>query len=370
LPIGVTPAGFLEGPVCRGRQRSLAGLIVKRRRKPVTERLKFIQYGIGSIGAGTTRYLLERENVELEAAIDSDPAKIGRDVGALLNLARPLGVTIRADAEAALAKSTADVVVLSTLSSLAELEEQLRLCIKHRKNVISSCEELAYPWEEHYLLAKRLDAAAKQAGVTILGSGVNPGFAVDALPLFLTSICRRVDAIRIERHQNAALRRLPFQRKIGAGLGLEAFRERVAANIIRHVGFTESIQMLAAALGWTLERVEDVVRPAVADHDLESPFLKVARGEAAGILQTATGYVAGQPRISIELQAYLGHPAPKDSVLIEGEPPIYSEVKGGFPGDMATCAMLANCVPAVRRAQPGLKTMREVGLTSWFMGYG
>lgn len=335
----------------------------------MAETLKFIQFGMGPIGEKIVRYLIERENVELDAAVDIDPAKIGQDVGELLNLGKPLGVKVSGDAEQVLAKSDADVVVLSTLSSFAKLEEHIRLCLKYKKNIISSCEELAYPWDEDYQLAKSIDEAAKEAGVTILSNGVNPGFAMDALPIFLTSVCQRVDSIRVERHQNAAVRRLPFQQKIGAGLSLEKFKEKVEAKIIRHVGFTESVQMIAKAMGWKLDRVEDIVNPAIAERDLESQFLQVTKGDAAGVMQTATGYMEGKPVITIELQAYLGHPEPKDSVRIEGEPPIYSEVKGGFNGDIATCAMVANSVPMVRRSETGLKTMMDVGLTSWFKGY-
>ncbi len=334
----------------------------------MAETLKFIQFGLGPIGEKTVRYLLERENVELEAAVDIDPDKAGRDVGALLG-GKTLGVSVSANAERVLAASEADVVILSTLSSFARLEDQLLLCLKHRKNIVSSCEELAYPWDEDYPRAKRIDAAARAAGVTVLGTGVNPGFVMDALPIFLTSVCHQVDSIRVARHQDASIRRLPFQQKIGAGLSLEEFRHKVDAKLIRHVGFAESVQMIARAMGWTLERVEDVVAPMIAERDLESAELKVAKGDAAGVLQAATGYLGGRAVITLELQAYLGHPAPKDAVWIEGPTPLYSEIKGGINGDTATCAMIANAVPLVRRAEPGLKTMLDVGLTSWFQGY-
>jgi len=328
--------------------------------------LKFIQFGMGPIGAQISEFLLERKNVQMSAGIDIDPEKIGRDAGSLMSHGRAIGVPISGDAEAVLANSDANVVVLSTLSSFANLEEQIRLCLKYGKNVISSCEEMAYPWDENYSLAKSLDELAKAAGVTILSNGVNPGFAMDALPIFLTSVSRRVDSVHIARHQNAALRRLPFQQKIGAGLQLDEFREKVKNKLIRHVGFTESIEMITKALGWKLDHVEEVVEPAIAETDLESPYMKVAKGDAAGVRQTATGYVDGKPVINIELQAYLGHPTPKDSIRIEGEPSMYSEVKDGFHGDIATCAMVANSVPTVLRAEPGLKTMIDIGLTSWF----
>lgn len=335
----------------------------------VLETLKFVQFGMGPIGEKIANYLLERDNVELDAVVDVDPDKIGKDAGYFTQSGKNLGVIVSGDAESTLAGTEADVVVLSTLSSFAKLEEQISLCLKYKKNIISSCEELAHPWDEDYDRAKRIDEAAKKAGVTILSNGVNPGFAMDALPIFLTSVCQRVDSIRVERHQDAYFRRLPFQQKIGAGLPLEDFKEKVDEKIIRHVGFTESVQMIAGALGWKLDNVEDTVKPAVAARDLATEYLKVKKGDAAGVLQTATGYVDGKPLIVIELQAYIGHPDPKDSIRIEGEPPIYSEVKGGFNGDIATCAMVANSVPVVRRAEPGLKTMTDVGLTSWFKGF-
>ncbi|MFH0785861.1 MAG: dihydrodipicolinate reductase [Pseudomonadota bacterium] len=331
--------------------------------------LKFIQFGIGPIGEKIVRYLLERENVAIAGAIDTDPKKIGKDVGDFLKLGKSLGITISGNAEQVLANSDADVVVLSTLSSFAKLEEQINVCIRYKKNIISSCEEMAFPWDKDYDRAKRIDEAAKEAGVTVLSNGVNPGFAMDALPIFLTGVCQRVDSIRVERHQDAAIRRLPFQKKIGAGLSLKDFENKVAEKIIRHVGFTESVQMIAGAMGWKLDHVEDVVKPAIAERDLESQFLKVSQGDAAGVLQTATGYMQGKPVITLELQAYLGHPSPKDSIQIEGEPSMYSEVTGGFNGDIATCAMVANSVPVVRRANPGLKTMLDVGLVSWFKGH-
>jgi len=332
------------------------------------DKLDYIQFGMGPIGCQVARYLLEREGARLTGAIDIDPDKVGRDAGEILGCSEPLGVAVSDDAEAVLAASDAGTAILTTLSSFAAIEEQLLLCVRHGKHVITSCEELAWPWDEDPERAARVDAAAREAGVAVLATGVNPGFAMDALPAFLTGVCREMNSIRIERHQDAGRRRLPFQRKVGAGLSLEEFRRQVAAGKIRHVGFRQSLQMIAAALGWELERVEERVEPAIAERELESSFLKVNRGEAAGVLQTATGFRDGRPVITLELQAYLDHPEPKDAIHIEGEPSFSSEIRGGLNGDIATCAMLANAVPVVSRAQPGLRTMLDVGLTSWFGG--
>ncbi len=330
------------------------------------ETIKVVQYGLGPIGLKVVKNLLMRTGIELAGVIDIDPDKAGKDVGEFLETEKPLGVIISDDAEKTLKESDGSVVVLSTVSSVDKLEEQIRQCLRHGMNVVSSCEELAYPWVENREKAHELDQMALEAGVTVLSSGVNPGFAMDALPIFLTSVCENVDSITIERHQDASIRRLPFQRKIGAGLTLEAFREKVDRKIIRHVGFTESVQMIAHALGWELDRVEDVVKPAVAVENISSPDIDVKKGDAAGVLQTARGYMNGKAVITLDLQAYIGHTSPRDAVKIEGTPNVHSVVEGGFNGDIATCAMVANCIPKVCEAAPGLKTMVDIGLTSWF----
>jgi len=330
--------------------------------------LKYVQFGLGPIGEKIVSYAVGRENLDLAGAIDIDKKKVNRDVGELIGIEH-LGVSVSDDADHVLGNSSAKVVVLSTVSTFAELEDQLLLCIKHGKNVVTSSEELAFPWAQHPDLAEKIDREAKRNNVTILATGVNPGFVMDSLPIFLTSVCQKVDSIRVERHQDASIRRLPFQKKIGAGLSLKEFEEKASAKIIRHVGFTESIQMIAHCMGWQLDRSEDIVEPAIADRNVESSFIKVKKGEVAGVCQTGRGFINGKAVITLELQAYLGHPAPKDAVLIEGEPPLYSEVKGGVNGDIATCAIVVNAMPKVLQSEPGLKTMPEIGLISWFGSY-
>ena len=76
-------------------------------------------------------------------------------------------------------------------------------------------------------MAKRIDALATRARVAVLGTGVNPGFVMDALPIALTGVCESVTAIEVDRVQDARIRRLPFQQKIGAGLTREEFADKV-----------------------------------------------------------------------------------------------------------------------------------------------
>ena len=234
--------------------------------------------------------------------------------------------------------------------------------------IVTTTEEAAYPSRANRRLAARLDAAARKAKVAVLGTGVNPGFTMDALPIALTAVCERVDSIEVLRVQDARIRRLPFQQKIGAGLTRDQFEHRVAARTVRHVGFAESIQMIADAMGWKLDRVTDEIEPKMAGADVASDLLSVRAGQVCGLIQRGTGYVAGEPRIRLRLEAYLGAPESYESVLIEGSPRIHSRIDGGVHGDIATASMAVNSIPAVLAAQPGFRTMRDMRLPSFYGG--
>jgi 2,4-diaminopentanoate dehydrogenase len=243
---------------------------------------------------------------------------------------------------------------------------QLEALVKLRLPVVSTTEELAYPAPRNRRLAKQVDQMARKAKVAILGTGVNPGFAMDALPIALTSVCEQVNRIEVRRVQDARLRRLPFQQKIGAGLTREQFEQQVKTGAVRHVGFTESIQMIGDAMGWTLTRITDDVRPWIAEEEVHSELLAVDPGYVAGISQEGVGYVGDEPKIRLQLDAYLGAPESFDSVLIDGSPRLYSKVQGGIHGDIATASMTVNAIPHVLTAAPGLRTMRDMPLPSFF----
>jgi 4-hydroxy-tetrahydrodipicolinate reductase len=234
--------------------------------------------------------------------------------------------------------------------------------------VVSTAEELANPAPRNRRLALRLDAMASKAKVAIVGTGVNPGFAMDALPIALTSVCEQVNRIEVRRVQDARARRISFQQKIGAGLTREQFDRQMKNGIIRHVGFTESIQMIADAIGWRLTQVTDTVRPWIAEEEVHSDLLAVDPGYVAGISQEGIGYVGADAKIRLQLDAYLGAPESFDSVLIDGTPHLYSKIQGGIPGDIATASMAINAIPRVLTAAPGLHTMRDLPLPSYFAG--
>ena len=200
--------------------------------------------------------------------------------------------------------------------------------------------------------------------MTVLATGVNPGFAMDVWPLFMTGICQQVKKIKAVRVQDASPRRGPFQKKIGAGCTLEEFNELVAAGTLKHVGLPESIAMIANGLGWELDEITESIEPVVARSRVETDFAMVEPGEAAGVRQVGRGICAGGELITLEFEAYVGAPESYDGVYITGTPNLEAVIKGGIPGDIATAAVTVNCVHRVVDAAPGLLTMKDLPIVS------
>ena len=332
--------------------------------------IRVLLYGLGPIGVMVGRQLATRDGFRIVAAIDVDPAKVGRDVSEIAGLERPFRVKVDPDARHAIKKSKPDIVVLCTSSSVRSVMPQIEGVLKLKVPIVTTTEELSYPVRRNAPLAKRIDAMAKKAKVAVLGTGVNPGFVMDALPIMLTGVCERVDAIRVNRIQDARIRRLPFQQKIGAGLTREQFQKKVDDGSVRHVGLAESVSMIADALGWKLDRVTDEIQPKIATETVASEFLAVDAGYVCGIVQDGIGYRGGEPVITLHMEAYLGAPESYDSVVITGSPAITSKVAGGVHGDIATASIVVNSLPKVLEVAPGLHTMRDMPLPSFFGGVG
>jgi len=331
-------------------------------------KIRVLIVGLGPIGASVARQIAVRKGFQLVGAVDIDPLKVGQNAATVLGLDTPSRVRVTSDIGRTIKTVKPHVAVLCTSSSLKSVVGQFEEVLRHRVPIVTTTEEAAYPSLANRRVAARLDAAARKAKVAVLGTGVNPGFTMDALPIALTAVCERVDSIEVLRVQDARVRRLPFQQKIGAGLTTEQFEYRVGAGTVRHVGFTESIQMIADAMGWKLDRVTDEIEPKMAGADVASDLLSVRAGQVCGLIQRGTGYVNGEPRIRLRLEAYLGAPESYESVLIEGTPRIHSRIDGGVHGDIATASMAVNSIPAVMSAQPGFRTMRDMRLPSFHGG--
>ncbi|MBC8163598.1 MAG: dihydrodipicolinate reductase [Roseiflexaceae bacterium] len=325
---------------------------------------RVICYGLGPIGQGIARLALSRPSITVVGAVDLDPAKVGRDLGEVLG-GPPLGVLV-SERISALATANADVVLHATGSALARVSGQLTEIMALGADIVSTCEELSYPWTTQPQLAAELDTAARRAGVTILGTGVNPGYAMDALPLMLTAPCASVEAVRVLRIVDAARRRGPLQKKVGAGLSPAAFAAQVAAGTVRHVGLPESLHMLATSLGWQLDRTDDQIEAIIAEREIVTEFAHVLPGQVAGVRQIASGLRAGKELLRLELRMYVGAPNPQDTIEIDGNPPIKLTIEGGLHGDIATAAMVINAVASVAHAVPGLASMADAPLVHYW----
>src|ERR1043166_9732708 len=330
--------------------------------------IRVLHYGLGPIGAAVVKQVAERRGFRIVGAVDIDPMKAGRDLGDVAGLGRQLKVKVSSDARKTIKSSKPDVVVLCTLSSLKKVTPQLLEILKLKVPIVSTTEELAYPTKGNMKYARDIHAAAKKAKVGVLGTGVNPGFTMDALPITLTGVCERVDRVIVHRVQDARIRRLPFQQKIGAGLTTEQFQKKVDDGTVRHVGLTESIAMIADALGWTLDRITDEIQPKLASVTISSEFLAVDPGYVCGVIQDGVGYRKGEAVVKLHMEAYLGSPETYDSVEIEGSPSLTMKIARGIHGDVATASIVVNSIPKVLAAAPGLHTMRDLALPSFFPG--
>src|ERR1700676_1809934 len=321
--------------------------------------MRAIQYGVGPIGVSIARLMREKQAIEICGAIDTDPAKIGRDLGEVVGAKdAPWGVKISGDAKGVLEQAV-DVVIHSTSSSLAKVMDQLLACLEAESCVVSTCEELSYPYRTHPDLAAKLDAAAKDWGVALVGTGVNPGFVMDKLVITLAAVSQRIDhpsALRIVD----APRPLPRQKKNGARMSGDKFREKVKAGVIKHVGLPESVAMIADSFNLPVDEITESIEPKIAADRVQTEFLTVEPGQAAGVHQIARGLSAGKELIYLELQMYVGAKDPADTVTLTGHPNISLTIPGGSHGDIATASVVVNSIPVILDAPAGLRTARDL----------
>jgi len=327
------------------------------------EEPRAILFGLGPIGVLAGK-LVAAQGIKVVGAVDIDPEKVGKDVGELLELESSIGVEISDDAASVFANAGGNVVVHTTTSYIEMLEDQLSQILGAGLNVVSSSEELFYPFLRGDAIAQRIDALAKEKGATALGTGVNPGFVMDVFPLVLSGVCRKVERVRAERVVDAATRRMPLQRKVGVGLTVEEFEAKVQEGAFGHVGLAESIAFLAAGLGWPLDEIDETIEPVVAEAEIVTDYFKAKSGRVAGLHQLGVGKFNGQTRIELDLHMFAGAKHPRDRVVITGDPGLDVRIEGGTPGDVATPAALINAIPRVIAAPPGLATMATLPLPS------
>jgi len=325
-----------------------------------------LQIGFGPLGIQTAKYISEKEELQTVAVVDINSQLIGKSLNAinpeLSHEVYVYGSVIEAINQL---ENKPDVVIITTVSSLERLIPQITEVAEYEIPVISTCEELSYPWITQPELSITLDELCKKHNIACLGTGVNPGFLMDYLPSVMSSVCKNIEQITVERIQDATPRRLPFQKKIGAGLTLDAFKEKELQGTLRHVGLQESVHLLANSIGIQLDTVTEDLQPVISSENISTEYIKIHTGDARGVEQIAYGYLNGNCKIKMHFKAAIGEERSYDKITIKGTPSFISEIDGGINGDIATCAITINSINSILKATPGLRTMADIGVPGY-----
>jgi 4-hydroxy-tetrahydrodipicolinate reductase len=318
--------------------------------------LRVVVVGLGPIGIGAARAVLADPGMKLVGLVDIDPAKVGKPVAELEG-----GPVVSKSLKEG-AAGGADVAIVTTTSKLDRMAPTLREALGLGLHVVSSCEEMAWPKYRHAALAAEIDAEAKRAGKALLGTGVNPGFVMDLLPVVLSSMVLTARRVRVLRQLDASTRRRPLQQKVGATMTREEFAGLKAKNEIGHQGLAESVAMIAAALGREAKAgsIDVTLDPVMAEREYPSAMGTIKPGQVRGMHNVGRWSDAALS-IELDLTMAVGVDGSKDRVEIDGPVPLTLEIPGGTPGDTATVAALVNCARALPRAKAGLLTMLDVG---------
>lgn len=335
--------------------------------------VRVIIWGLGAMGGGMAKMLLQKKGVDI-VGVFNRRSNLGENMYDVLGVEqgdRPNLIIQKI--EEGLKPEMADVCLLGTDSHTRGAFDKIKLLCEHKINVISTAEEMAYPQAQEPELAAEIDRIAKENGVTVLGTGINPGLIMDLLVLIFTGSMERVDHVLSRRVNSLS----PFGKTVmeeqGIGLTVEEFNKKKAeGNLSGHVGFPESIQMIADGIGWKVDRVEQQMEPIVTEVDRKSPYGFAKAGDVAGVSMTAQGFVDGERKIEMEhpqqIEPQLGGVNTGDYVIIEGVPPINAVNSPEVDGGIGTIAMCVNMIPQVINASPGLKTMLDLPVPRAIMG--
>jgi len=320
--------------------------------------IKVAQFGLGPIGLECLKLAASKPWAKIIGGIDVDPNKIGKDIGNLTGAKELRGLSVVGSVDEL--REEPDLIFHTTVSRFTAAYEQVEPLVRRGINVVSSCEELVFPYLREPALAAKLDKLCQKYGTRIVGTGVNPGFVMDLLPLCLTTVSQEIVAIHISRVADASTRREPLQRKIGSGLAPEEFQRRFRAGRAGHAGLRESLALIAHALGWKTGKIRETGEAIVALQPIRTEHVQVRKGETCGLHQRAEATTDGKVLITLDLKMYLGAKNPHDGARIEGNPPVDMVIQGGVAGDQATVAVLVNTAPRLLRAEPGLRLVTEL----------
>lgn len=331
-------------------------------------------WGFGAMGKGIVEMLLEKQGVEI-VGVCGRKSNIGKEIHQILNIEQKENrkVIIVDDPDKAIGKGKTDIVMLTSDSFVKENYEKIKFCLQRKANVISIAEEMAYPLAQNKSLAIEIDQMARENGVTVLGTGINPGFVMDLLILMLTGACRSVDHISAKRINDLSHFGSAVMSGQGVGVDVQTFRQGVAdGSIVGHVGFPESIRMIADGIGWKIDSISESREAITTTIDRRTNYATVKSGDVAGCCQIGTGYVGGKALIELEHPQQIVPEAENietgDYITISGNPNITLQIKPEIPGGIGTVAVSVNMIPHVINSEAGLKTMLDLPIPRAIMG--
>lgn len=338
------------------------------------ENVKVIIWGLGAMGKGMAEMLLGKQGIEI-TGVAGRGDKIGKSMFDYLEKPNPYGHDIRIGTpEDVIREGAADVVLLCTDSYTKDAFERIRFILEKKINVISTAEEMAYPKAQEPELSKEMDRIAKANGVSVLGTGINPGLIMDLLVVCLTGACESVESVEAKRINNLSPFGPVVMHEQGVGISMDEFLRRSEQNTLAgHVGFSESITMIADALGWELsDKVSQSMAPIVSKVQRKAPYAEVKPGHMAGVDMRGQGRVGGAVKINMihpqQVEPQLEGVETGDYITIKGVPDIHMAITPEVPGGIGTIAMCVNMIPHVINARPGLRTMLDLPVPRAMMG--
>jgi 4-hydroxy-tetrahydrodipicolinate reductase len=317
-------------------------------------KIKIAQFGLGPIGLETLKLAATKPWAEIVGGVDIAPAKIGQDLGALMGIKSLRGRRVWGSLDELVAHAQPDIIFHTAVSKFKVAFTQIEPMARRGISVVSSCEELLFPALREPKLAAKLNQVCRKTGARVVGTGVNPGFVMDVLPVCLTGVSRDVRAVHVQRVVNASTRREPLQRKIGSGLPPAEFRRLFKQGKAGHAGLKESLALIAHCLGWSVKNITETGDAVVADHNIRTQYLAVTKGQTCGLHQYAEATLNGKVCLTLDIKMYLDARNPHDAVQVEGDPRLDVVINGGVAGDQATVAALVNTAPRLLNAPAGL----------------
>ena len=339
------------------------------------ENVKVALWGFGAMGSGIAKVLLRKKGVDIVGVCDIHPARVGKSIYELLDIERGEhpDVCVNPNIEEAVHDGNCDICVIATDSFTRKAFSKIKYVVEQNINVVSTAEEMSFPMAQEPELAAEMDKLAKEHGVSILGTGINPGLMMDLLAICLSGCMTDVEKVTCRRVNSLSPFGPAVMEEQGVGLTVDAFNKGVQdGTLAGHVGFAESVGMIAKALGWKVDKFEQQMSPIVTSVDRKSPYGFAKAGDVAGVNMTGQGYVDGEVKIDMvhpqQIEPEMEGTHTGDYIVLNGTPEVNMSIRPEVDGGIGTIAMVVNMIPHVINARPGLKTMLDLPVPRAIMG--